>query len=187
MAAPMFDDDLFDFGIAADGDDSVELGSAASAGQDDGAMNGAGAADDEPSLGSGRRRKRGSRGGAGSAHEQKWRSGAVPQAPEFSGDVERDPYCLRHYRRRLLRWVKITKEFLPPNEQALRALEKMTGEAELEFEEVSDDRFDHPDGICPVVGRCGKGLRRKRAVQARRGHPGGVDHGVHPPFQAFGA
>ena len=152
MAAPMFDDDLFDFGIAADGDDSVELGSAASAGQDDGAMNGAGAADDEPSLGSGRRRKRGSRGGAGSAHEQKWRSGAVSQAPEFSGDVERDPYCLRHYRRRLLRWVKITKEFLPPNEQALRALEKMTGEAELEFEEVSDDRFDHPDGISRLLG-----------------------------------
>ncbi|CAE7226683.1 unnamed protein product [Symbiodinium sp. CCMP2592] len=153
MAAPMFDDDLFDFGHEAEYDDTFERGSAESAGQDDSALTGAGAADDVPSQGSGRRRKRGVCGGTGSsATEHKWRSGAVPQAPEFDGDVERDPYCLRHYRRRLLRWVKITKEFLPPNEQALRALEKLTGEAELEFEEVSDDRFDHPDGVSRLLG-----------------------------------
>ena len=29
----------------------------------------------------------------------------------------------------------------------LRGLEKLTGEAELEFEEVSDDRFDRADGV----------------------------------------
>ncbi|CAE7255028.1 PSMC3, partial [Symbiodinium sp. CCMP2456] len=152
MAAPLFDDDLFDFSLEAEGEDSAERGSAESAGPDDSASLGAGAADDMPSQGSGRRRKRGSRGGAQASAEHRWRSGAVPPAPEFSGDVERDPYCLRHYRRRLLRWVKITKEFLPANEQALRALEKLTGEAELEFEEVPDDRFDHPDGISRLLG-----------------------------------
>lgn len=50
-------------------------------------------------------------------------------------------------KKRLLRWVRITKEFLPPNEQALRAREQLRGEAELEFEEVDDSRFDHADGI----------------------------------------
>ena len=29
----------------------------------------------------------------------------------------------------------------------MRGLEKLTGEAELEFEEVSDDRFDRADGV----------------------------------------
>ena len=65
----------------------------------------------------------------------------------FEGDIDQDPYCLRHYKKRLLRWVRITKEFLPPNEQALRAREQLRGEAELEFEEVDDSRFDHADGI----------------------------------------
>ncbi|CAE7832499.1 unnamed protein product [Symbiodinium sp. CCMP2592] len=153
MAAPTFDDDLFDFNL--DGASVEEEGSADSAGLDDSGF-AAGAVDgdvdaepeaNEGSLGSSekRRRKRGSRGGSNTSDkDRKWRSGA---APEFDGDVERNPYCLRHYRRKLLRWVRITKEFLPPNEQALRALEKLTGEAELEFEEVPNDRFDKADGI----------------------------------------
>ena len=52
-----------------------------------------------------------------------------------------------HYKRRLWRWVRITREFLPANEQALRAREQLRGEAELEFEEVGDERFDHEEGI----------------------------------------
>ena len=56
-------------------------------------------------------------------------------------------YCLRHYRRRLLRWVNITKEYLPPGEQALRALEQLKGEAETELEEISDTRYNCPEGI----------------------------------------
>ncbi|CAE7314402.1 unnamed protein product, partial [Symbiodinium sp. CCMP2592] len=65
--------------------------------------------------------------------------------------IEAQPYCLRHYRRRLMRWVRITREFLPPNEQALRALEQLRGEAKQEFEEIDDSRFDHPDGISRLL------------------------------------
>ena len=85
------------------------------------------------SVGTGRRR--GSRGGASWASgatsgrgrqggEKKWRSGAVPPAPVFEGDIEQDPF-LPHYRKRLMRWVLITAEFLPKNEQALRAREQL--------------------------------------------------------------
>ena len=81
------------------------------------------------------------------AAEKKWRSGATPAAPTFSGDVESDPYCLRHYRRRLLRWVSITKEYLPASDQALRALEQLKGEAETELEEVDDSRYNCSEGI----------------------------------------
>lgn len=105
----------------------------------------------------GSHRSRGSRGRGGRqagnssassrANQPKWRSGQIPPAPVFEGDIDQDPYCLRHYKKRLLRWVRITKEFLPPNEQALRAREQLRGEAELEFEEVDDSRFDHADGI----------------------------------------
>ncbi|CAE7214864.1 unnamed protein product [Symbiodinium necroappetens] len=87
--------------------------------------------------------------GAGSktSPEKRWRSGAVPQPPSFDGDIEADPYCYRHYKRRLLRWVEITKEYLPGNEQALRALENLKGEAEVEMEEVEDSRYNVPNGI----------------------------------------
>ena len=105
-----------------------------------------------------RRRKRGNRGSGSSHHgssqslgragqTKRWRSGQIPAAPVFEGDIEADPYCLRHYRRRLMRWVMITKEYLPANEQALRAREQLKGEAELELEETPDSRYDSPDGI----------------------------------------
>lgn len=104
-----------------------------------------------------RRRKRGTRGSGSSHHgsqsnlqggqTKRWRSGQIPLAPVFEGDIEADPYCLRHYRRRLMRWVMITKEYLPANEQALRAREQLKGEAELELEETPDSRYDDPDGI----------------------------------------
>ncbi|CAE7250405.1 TY5A [Symbiodinium natans] len=156
MAAPFFDNDLFDF--APDGADTGEDRSADGAEPDDKdhesfsvASGAAGTGDGQESSGrvSNKARKRGSRGGSGGrpAEEKRWRSGAVPTAPSFDGDVESNPYCLRHYRRRLLRWVTLTKEYLPPNEQALRALEQLHGQAELEFEEVDDARFNHPDGI----------------------------------------
>ena len=112
------------------------------------------------------RRKRGCRGGAGkdaaalkaqagtkpdNDASKRWRSGAIPTAPVFDGDVEGNPYCLRQYRRRLWRWVRITREFLPPNEQALRALEQLRGDAELELEEVEDSRYDCDDGISVLL------------------------------------
>lgn len=121
-----------------------------------------GAAEGSHSGGSHRSRRRGSRGGVQSsrhshtshqsakperAQEKRWRSGQIPSAPTFDGDIDSDPYCLRHYKRRLWRWVRITREFLPANEQALRAREQLRGEAELEFEEVGDERFDHEEGI----------------------------------------
>ena len=96
------------------------------------------------------RRKRGSRGGAGSkssSEQKRWRSGQVPQPPSFDGDIEADPYCYRHYKRHLLRWVEITKEYLPGNEQALRALENLKGEAEIEMEEIDDSRYNVENGI----------------------------------------
>jgi hypothetical protein len=100
-------------------------------------------------------RRRGRRGGgstsskASSTSEKKprLRGGQVPHAPEFSGDIERDPLCLRKYRHRLLRWVRLTRELLPPAEQGLRARDKVTGDAEIELEDISDDRFDCIDGI----------------------------------------
>ena len=147
MATPFFDDDLLNFGEENDG---------ASAGADDdledqtGSVGGSHESVQTMSAGP-QRRKRGSRGGSGPGSQggsgPKWRSGAVPQAPGFDGDVEKDPFCFRLYQRRLLRWVAITREFLPANEQALRALEQIRGDAELEFEEVDDSRFNKPDGI----------------------------------------
>ena len=98
------------------------------------------------------RRRRGRRGrGDLVDNKPRWRSGQVPQPPEFDGDVETNPFCLRHYKRSLLRWVRITKEFLPPNEQALRALDQMKGAAALEFEEVDDDRYDTESGIQTIL------------------------------------
>ncbi|CAE7242540.1 RE1 [Symbiodinium natans] len=157
---PFFDEDLYDFAGAAsqngDGAESAVDSDETSVLPDEPHQaNGAGP-EQESAMGSsadGRpRRKRGSRGGAGNSKEQKeserrWRSGAIPPAPMFDGDVEANPYCLRHYRRRLRRWVRLTQEYLPANEQALRALEQLRGDAELEFEEVDDSRFDHPEGI----------------------------------------
>ncbi|CAE7400538.1 GIP [Symbiodinium sp. CCMP2456] len=148
-----FDDDLIDFGglpgaAGADGNDDGDF-----VFQED-AVSGASSNPSVPTLDAfseAPRRKRGSRGGSQRAASDKdakrWRSGAIPPAPVFDGDIEKDPYCLRHYKRKLGRWLRITKEFLPPNEQALRALEQLRGEAELEFEEVDDARFDCPDGI----------------------------------------
>ena len=119
----------------------------------------------EPSLSSGgarRAHRRGRRCGVkapdgkpGSARSsprtkqkiKRWRSGQVPYPPTFDPDIENDPFCLRHYRAKLRRWVRITREFLPANEQALRAREALKGEAELELEEIPDDRYDQVDGI----------------------------------------
>ena len=92
------------------------------------------------------RRRRGRRG-SGQQQPKKWRSGHIPAPPSFSGDIENDPFCLRHYSRALRRWVTITKEYLPPNEQALRALDALSGDAALEFEEIDDDRYNTATGI----------------------------------------
>eukprot|EP00435_Cladocopium_sp_Y103_P039387 s1919_g10.t1 len=108
------------------------------------------------SMTSSRRRRRGTRGsGASSGRSlgsqnvaiRKWRSGAIPTAPTFEGDIDANPFCLRHYRRRLMRWVRITKEYLPANEQALRAREQLQGEAEIELEETPDEKYDCEEGI----------------------------------------
>lgn len=97
------------------------------------------------SMISSRRRRRGTRGSGASSvrsnvnqsgSSRKWRSGAIPTAPTFEGDIDTNPYCLRHYRRRLMGWVRITREYLPANEQALRAREQLQGEAEIELEET---------------------------------------------------
>ena len=109
---------------------------------------------------SSRSRPRGSRGsrssrpsgGAQRQSERKWRSGAIPQAPVFEGDVEADPYCLRHYKKRLNRWCLITKDFLPAREQALRAREQLRGEAELELAELDDSRYNVDNGIEVLLG-----------------------------------
>ena len=104
MAAAAFDDDLFDF----DGVVDSEGGSTVRAEQADGTEDSASAARNDPdedeavSAGAAseqRARKRGSRGGshsrrtsAGKPGEKRWRSGAVPTAPVFEGNVEEDPY-----------------------------------------------------------------------------------------------
>eukprot|EP00435_Cladocopium_sp_Y103_P012135 s282_g3.t1 len=101
--------------------------------------------DPVPSSSTTSRRHRGSRGSG--QKNKKWRSGHIPAPPAFAGDVEIDPFCLRHYARALRRWTTITKEYLPKNEQALRALDALTGDAALEFEEVDDSRYNQKDGI----------------------------------------
>ena len=68
MAAPAFEDDLFDF--HRDGASMANEGSLGSSER--------------------RRRKKGSRSGS-AAKDHQWWSGAVPAAPEFDGDVERNP------------------------------------------------------------------------------------------------
>lgn len=138
------DEDVFDFG-----DDLPGLrgpvGPTSRAGDLDGA-------DSQPSSRASRRR-RGSRGsGHGSSEkEKKWRSGHIPSPPTFSGDVETNPFCLRHYKRALQRWVTITRDFLPANEQALRALDALQGDAALELEEIDDSRYNHADGITTLL------------------------------------
>ena len=94
-------------------------------------------------------RRRGRRGsGHGSSEKQKkWRSGHIPPPPQFSGDLEADPYCWRHYARSLRRWCLITSEYLPRSEQALRALDALVGEAAQEVEEIPDTRYFREDGI----------------------------------------
>ena len=136
-----FDDDLLSFAAPGHSDEDMGAGAEPVDFEDINDVGGSGAGSNPESslrtlsassLTSSARRKRGSRGGArvqaatsASVQQQKrWRSGAIPQPPSFDGDIEADPYCLRHYRRRLLRWTEITKEYLPPGEQALRALER---------------------------------------------------------------
>ncbi|CAK9000573.1 Retrovirus-related Pol polyprotein from transposon RE1 (Retro element 1) (AtRE1) [Includes: Protease RE1 [Durusdinium trenchii] len=96
-----------------------------------------------------RRGRRGSGHGGSNAGggQKKWRSGHIPPPPAFAGDVEGDPYCLRHYRRALERWCLITAEYLPKSEQALRALDSLTGDAALEVEEIPDSKYFRDDGI----------------------------------------
>ena len=68
-------------------------------------------------------------------------------APAFKGDLDVNLYCLRHYKIRLLRWIRLTKEFLPGNEQALRARDRIEDDAENELAEYDDARYDKTDGI----------------------------------------
>jgi hypothetical protein len=105
------------------------------------------------------RRHRGSRGSE--QKNKKWRSGHIPAPPAFSGDVEVDPFCLRHYARALKRWTTITCEFLPRNEQALRALDALTGDAALELEEVDDSRYNHKNGIDTLLQDLGVSFGEK--------------------------
>ena len=93
-----------------------------------------------PSVTSSVRRRRGQRGGETEKKgEKKWRSGQIPPPPEFDGGTGSNPFGLRIYKRSLERWCRITREFLPPNEQALRAIL-------LDFKDVSDDMFDAHNG-----------------------------------------
>ena len=71
---------------------------------------------------------------AASQKARRWRGGAAPPAPDFDGNVEDSPQALGDYRQRLERWVRITREMLPPAEQALRARDKITGDAALPWQ-----------------------------------------------------
>eukprot|EP00435_Cladocopium_sp_Y103_P067421 s73_g30.t1 len=109
------------------------------------------------------RRHRGSRGSG--QKNRKWRSGHIPPPPTFSGDVETDPVCLRHYTRALKRWTTITHEFLPKNEQALRALDALSGDAAVELEEVPDDRYNHKNGIDTLLKDLGVSFGEKEVFR----------------------
>ena len=154
--AAMFDDELYEdisAGVPGYVDDSV-AGLSEGTGQFDfeldlddfdGGSGGSRLTDGFASQTSSTRRRRGHRGSGQS--QKKWRSGHIPAPPNFTGDIESDPFCLRHYTRALRRWTTITKEYLPKNEQALRALDALSGDAALELEEIDDSRYNHPNGI----------------------------------------
>ena len=168
MSSLNFDSDVPLHYGSSDGDESFGASASEDAAADGGATSAPAEPAGEPAANGGadasprssRSRPRGSRGsGASRASRRsqprggpKWRSGAIPPAPVFEGDVEADPYCLRHYKKKLHRWCLITKDFLPPNEQALRAREQLRGEAELELAETEDDRYNVANGIEVLLG-----------------------------------
>ena len=168
MSSLNFDSDVPLHYGSSDGDESFGASASEDAAADGGATSAPAEPAGEPAANGGtdasprssRSRPRGSRGsGASRASRRsqprggpKWRSEAIPPAPVFEGDVEADPYCLRHYKKKLHRWCLITKDFLPPNEQALRAREQLRGEAELELAETEDDRYNVANGIEVLLG-----------------------------------
>ena len=88
---------------------------------------------------------------AASQKARRWRDGAIPPAPEFDGNVEDNPRALNEYKKRLDRWVRITREMLSPSEQALRARDRLLGDAAVELYEVMDSRYDCPQGIANLL------------------------------------
>ena len=72
---------------------------------------------------------------------KRWRSGAVPQPPTLT------PTAIGTTSAACCVGWRITKEYLPGNEQALRALENLKGEAEVEMEEIDDGRYNVENGI----------------------------------------
>ena len=112
--------------------------------------------DDRSSAG---RRNRGTRGGRNQTSPKqhggvsKYRTGPMPMAPPYDGDVEKDPKGYDRYVRRVEIWRFMAKDFAPPEELALKLLEKLDKDAADEFEHELVLTFAVPDGIDKILAR----------------------------------
>ena len=83
--------------------------------------------------------------------EGRWRGGACPKAPKFDGDIEKDPGCLRKWKKDIKLWRKRARFHLPPNELAMDLMQALEGRARRELENVDCDDFDVEDGIEKLI------------------------------------
>ena len=98
--------------------------------------------------------------------EGRWRGGTCPRAPEFDADIEKDPACLRHWKREIKIWLKRAKSHLPPNELALDLLGALKGRAKAQLATVDPDVFDHPDGVQRLIDRFETSCREPVALRS---------------------
>ena len=89
--------------------------------------------------------------GRGPPGAPRWRGGSAPEAPSFDGDVSRDSRAYDKWKKQIEVWKVLVAEYLPPNEQALRLFQRVTGDAadELECLPLADINAD--DGVDRIV------------------------------------
>jgi len=97
--------------------------------------------------------------------EGRWRGGACPRPLEFDGDIEKDPACLRHWKRDIKIWEKRSKHYLPPHERALELLGALRGRAKRDLATVDPDVFDHPDGVTRLIEKFEVSCAEERVVR----------------------
>ena len=122
--------------------------------------------EEEQQQGGGRRRGRRGRGAGSSVGSEdnedplfprgpapgiKWRGGAPPAAPTFSGDRKADPRCWEHWRDSVDAWKFRVKHYLPLPEAALLLRDSVTGEALKEIITEPPMTWATDDGIERLV------------------------------------
>lgn len=115
------------------------------------------------------------RGGASAGHHilaspRRYCGGSAPEPKRFSGNGK-DPSAFTKWVRAMDSYRVVATPQLPPNEMALRVLDRMEGEALDEIEPLLDDygiaNFDHDDGI-PRSPRRSSARRLRRSPRSIR-------------------